>query len=264
MRILDEQWKRISRLVFWSSWLRKCALVFVGAILPIIESVLCSLLAAAGIGNQGILVACMLLTVGLLHVLLLIGLLFGETDENGKQTILAAEIGNELENTKTELARRKTAYRSFRTAYSKLNNEVCRIKDWCQEGFQDEFDSIIQVIRNDIRTTLGVTHDQYTIEIICDEDVVECCSKRGNGTRPRIGGMELVYFSSVREVTEDMAVALNQHAPASIGRHKDVAMQQTVLGAPESYIENGEPKKGVYFCRWAAVPVKMICSEESQ
>ncbi len=263
VKVGEAQWKSIKRSLLIAQLNRRWILIFVGAILPILESVLCNLYTSST-GQSATALGWSLIAIGLFHTVLFGLVLFGENENSSDFVTKSAELESQLKDTTDELVRRSIAYRSFRAAFAKLNNEVCRIQnEWCQNGFAKELEPIIALINNDAKTTLGVKHDVYTLEVFCDQGMVEACRDAGDRARMRVEQLELLYFASTR-VPQTKISVLGRRAPAAIARHQDTPMTKTLAQAPEAYLENGQPRDDVYFQQFAAVPIKFVCSDESQ
>ncbi|MEX1042810.1 MAG: hypothetical protein WDZ51_19410 [Pirellulaceae bacterium] len=264
MHIDRDQWSTIKTDLSWAHWNRISALIFTGAVLPIVESLLASLLVAST-GTIAAVVLGLIIIIAVLHVILMVGIICGDGNGSAIQTINATELASELQGTQAELRRREIAYRSFRKAFAKLNNEVCRIQyDWCENGFSEELEPILAIIKSDIQTILGVCHPQWTLEVFCDFDAVEYCPKKETDLRPHIEPLELVYHASERNVTSDAIIELGSRSPAFVSRQHNIAMEKTLGELKELYLFDGKVRGDVYFRRWASVPIFVICQEESQ
>ncbi len=259
----SKYWKPLKEAVDSVAARNLVLLACVTFLFPIVENVLVALW--FGIKAGGAVAGWVLLVVALTHVVLGI-LSLGGGSCAVKALPEAIEMEEKLHEVQRELGRRTVAYGMVREAINSLNTSTCNLPAWCSNGYEAGLNPIVKQFASDISTTLGVTSNQFTIEIYIELGGIEeltCTPDPSNEIYLPYGNsyMKLAYFFSPQQTDRRAVEALGHNLPAILGAAEDVPAIHKISEYPGVFLQDGKPLPHVYFRRFATVPMNWVCSD---
>jgi hypothetical protein len=268
----NEYWIALKRRLFWSAAARFLVALAVSVALPIMEGLLINQYTAAPDANKPLFWK-FLMVIALIHLGMAIILLIGEFHPPEVKLARAAEAQENADKTTAELRRRESVYRMVRECVTALTRKTCdlprhggdadqgdgaaplRQAEWCQQGFESGLQPIVDVIVANINTTLGVKSSRFTIEIHLD-----LFSLIGVEDIEDDNGYCLRYFHGSPDQRQKVGQLTND-APVRWGAMWDIPNQLHIQQDQAVFYENGQPKQGLYFRRFATSPIAAACSD---
>lgn len=243
-------------------------IVLTAAVFPIAEGVLTETWSSATTSEAKKIAWTALIVIASIHIILFVVLLIIEFRAPELLLASAAEVKENATERERELQRRSTTYRMVRECLILLTRKTCDLprhgepqvvppqaNEWCQEGFEIGLKPIVDVVLENIMTTLGVRSTQFTFEIHIYPEYID-----GVEPIPEHNGFCLRFFSSPiyqRTVVQ----RLTNNAPCRLGEAWDIPNQQHIADSRALFYENDMPSADVYFRRFATCPITESCSE---
>jgi hypothetical protein len=230
--------------------------LFTGGVFPIIEGLLASLTTAVP-SPYGWIPGAVLAIIGLLHVGLLAIQLFSTDTSAARGLADALELERDSETPRRELRRRTEAYRMIRSAIETLNLQTCQHEPTRQDAFARGVDPIIRAVTCNIRTTLGVTSNEFTLEIwTAPHALLRVGYSSSNGC------WSLEYFFSSQHLNCQSPCRAGQRSPFSWAVRRNVPGECHISQDKNFFFEGGAVPPSLYFRRLAAVPIYAVCQRE--
>jgi hypothetical protein len=251
---------RLEELKKWAEWGAKqnwLASLMAMVILPILECIAINLLTGSS-GAAAYMLGAVLTVIAAFHLLLAWFLLAGERTYPVKNAIDALELEEQLQQLRLELDRRSETYRMFRSVIEALNLQTCNpnITDPC--AFFRGVDSIVHHVCCNIRSILGVTSNQFTIELYSNHGTV----LHLNDPQP-CGRPHMDYFFSPQNMDPCTSLNLENRGPHHYGLGRTQPGICFIRDDPQLYYENGKPAPDLYFRSIVTVPLSEACNSDS-
>lgn len=262
----NENWQRLKSWMVWASRYHQAALLLTGAVLPVLECVFVNLLTGAETGKAwpfGV----ALTGLGVAHAVLLgLILLWGKGAEivcaanavEAEQKLAAVQLAAQRreEAFRQEIDRRAECQRMIRSAIEDVNLQACQINPTAPNAFCNGFGPVIQRLVGNIRTTLGVTSNQFTIELYCDAGVIS----QGNPCGSPDGVIQELFYSPHGLDPCTPVMQLGARAPHRWARSRGLPGYCRIEDDKNLFYEGDKPAPGIYFRIFATVPVAQVCS----
>ncbi len=189
----NKHWRALKRSIVWGSrrtFLEAATVMFV---FPIVEAYLVNVWTGSA-ADEASVARSILIGVALLHIVLGSLVLAGERQSDARRCRCRRDGGGSRGGAR-ELDRRAKAYRMIVAAVDEFNRRTCAIDPWCNDGFEGGLKPVIARFTKDIGVTLGVTSNQYTIEVHLNSESVD---RRCGMTVPCVGfaGLCLEFYYS--------------------------------------------------------------------
>lgn len=263
----SENWKQLKDWAKWSGRYAQVEVLITGALLPILEALFVNLLTGAEPGRAWPF-AVALTALGLAHIIFLAFILFREKTSPVLSAIKAAEAEerlaryrNESEHSaghlRCEMDRRAECHRLIRSLVDDFNLQTCQINPAARDAFMRGVWPMIQRVATNIRTTLGVTSNEFTIELYCLDGVV-----LGGSPCAVVDGVKQELFYSPVHHDPCAPMRLARRAPHQWGLARGSSGGECrVEDDTNLFYHDGKPAAGLYFRRFATVPVMEVCSK---
>jgi hypothetical protein len=256
----NKHWDALVKSLSWGSRRSFAETIIVAFAFPLVESYLVNIWTGAPDPSAGV-ARNLLIGVAFLHVLLGSMLLAGERTTDLKALADAVETMSNYEDLNRELNRRTKSYGMVVAAVDEFNKRTCSIDPWCESGFEEGLRHIINHFTQNIRTTLGVDSNKYTIEVHLDPQSVEH-PPHAHSICPGHNGLCLEFFTG-HQVERTAPMSLTNNSPVNLALAKCVPCEQHIAADRPLFYDGDAPKAEVYFRRYAALIFPWACSSES-
>jgi hypothetical protein len=264
----NKNWKCLKEWLTWAGRFYQAAFVITTVCFPLAECFFVNLLTGAEPGKAWPFAVAVGL-LGVSHLTLVILMVFwGKGAEivcaanaiEVEQKLLESEKNaKECEDAmRRELDRRADCQRMIRAAIEDLNLQTCQIDPTGPNAFCRGFAPIIQRVVGNIRTTLGVTANQFSIELYIESGTV----MNGNPCGPADGPDQQLFYSPNGLDPCGPVRKLGQRAPHRWGWSRGLPGYCRVENDKGLFYESDKPAADLYFRTFATVPVTQSCSSD--
>jgi hypothetical protein len=263
----NKNWQSLKEWAAWSGRHAQLEVLITGVVLPVFECIFVNLLTGAEPG-KGWPYAAALVVFGVFHLLLLAVTVFRE---KGSQVVAAANAVEAEEKLaaaqdqalraeqayRCEIDRRTECHRMIREAIVDFNLQTCQINPTARNAFCRGISPIIRRMTKNVRITLGVPSNEFTIEIYCNDGVVS----QGNPCGAT-DGVKQEHFLSHQGMDPCAAVRLGHRSPYKWGLARMEPGICRITDDQNLFFVDGKPAPGVYFSRFATVPITQVCTSD--
>jgi len=255
-------WTLLSSQMKLSLYHRWVLVLLVSVVFPFVESILTSVLCGTspphGVGSF------LGLTV-LVHVVLAIIVLAGETTSSLQLTARAVEVSEDCAQCKREQVRREEAYRMVRQAFESLNTQTCSMdaqaspdSHLCEQPLCKALEPIMAEFIKNIQVVFGVTSAHYSLEVYYAPHIIP----RHDGLMvTHATGYEVAFFHGAN-VAKEQALKLGNNSPVLLGVNWNQPSQKHISYDQTLFYQNDQPLPDLYFRRFATHPIPLACSPE--
>jgi hypothetical protein len=252
MAIQSKKWHALQNHVRSVGWFRIALVVTATALLPIIECAFVNILTGTS-GDLRFWASIALAVTALLHAILLGLLIWGEATNPATNILDAIQLEQDNERFHEELQRRTNTSKMIRSAFDALNLQTCRIVGNQPEPIGAGLSTIMQHLTCELSSALGVTSDEFTVEVYFDRKAIPA---------PTVGGTGMIqaYLWSPRQISSDLPFRLGDKSPLEWGWLRNRPGQGDINTDKERFYADSQPHKDLYFYRFATVPIYQTCS----
>lgn len=261
----NTNWRQLKEWAAWSGRHAQAELLLTGALLPVLESLFVNLLTGAEPGKGWPYGAALGILI-IAHVCFLIVALFRERTTPASASICAVEAEDklathtansdqEIGQLQRELGRRSDTHRLIRSLFNDYNLQTCQINPAGRDSLCRGLSPIILRVAACIRTTLGVTSNEFSLELYCKEGAVEqdySCSP--------VDGVRQALFYSPIYLDPCTPMRLGQRAPHRWALPRGLPGECCITSDKGLFYQDGKPADSLYFTRFATVPVLEVCT----
>lgn len=253
MSAKNKYWTSLRSLVGSTAKQGRTIDLMTGVVLPVIIAVLVNIWTAASADQAWIPGSVLLVVVGLHAILFGIGW-FSSKGYPAECMADALELEVKAKQLQAELTRRTAAYRMVRSAFDMLNLQTCQMNPTTHDAFAKGLNPVIEKIACNIRTTFGVTSNQFSIEVYCVERAI--LDARGGPGRMC---WKQVYLYSPQTIDPLTYCHLGARSPGAWAFGRGTAGILRIADDKHQYYEHGEPAANLYFRMAAASPISEAC-----
>jgi hypothetical protein len=267
MSINFKNWIALRAAVDWTARRNWWELLLLLYGFPILIGVLTNLWTGAS-SDQAAIPGWTLLVVAIANIVFGALVLAGDRSFPVLRVVDAIELENDLsearddcQQLRRELERRTEAHKAVRSAFEVCNSQMCFVdkEPWCKGGYECELLPVFRSLSTAMRTTFGVTAEQYTFEVHIKPDSLAPCEHELDVHN----GLHLACFFSPQQVERVAPLALANESPARLGLVRNVPGIHRIDADKPLFYQGHDPKPQVYFRSYATVPLREVCSENT-